>query len=82
MTAEYEKRLQDFDKYISTMTTEEYKDYIAAKYHGIEDTVTGNATITKGMSTENHTYTKAYKQRLKQFILKNRSRVKYYYTNP
>ena len=37
---EYEKRLQDFDKYISTMTKEEYKEYITTKYHGIEDTVT------------------------------------------
>ncbi|SVC10235.1 uncharacterized protein METZ01_LOCUS263089, partial [marine metagenome] len=28
------------------MTKEEYKDYIATKYYGIEDTVTENTRIT------------------------------------
>ena len=54
---EYENRLQDFDKYISTMTKEEYKEYIATKYHGIEDTVTGNTRIYTGTSEKKHTYT-------------------------
>jgi hypothetical protein len=54
---EYENRLQDFDKYISTMTKEEYKEYIATKYHGLEDTITGNTRIYTGTSEENHTYT-------------------------
>ena len=57
MTAEYENRLKDFDKYISTMTKEEYKEYIATKYHGIEDTVTGNTRIYTGTSEKKHTYT-------------------------
>ena len=54
---EYENRLQEFDKYISTMTKKEYKEYIATKYYGLEDTITGNTRIYTGDASENHTYT-------------------------
>tara|TARA_B100000586_G_C19722757_1_gene266348 strand:+ start:168 stop:488 length:321 start_codon:yes stop_codon:yes gene_type:complete len=53
--------MTDFDKYISTMTKEEYKDYIATKYYRIEDTVTENTRITAvggdKSKQENHLYT-------------------------
>ena len=53
--------MTDFDKYISTMTKEEYRDYIATKYYRIEDTVTENTRITAvggdKSKQENHLYT-------------------------
>ena len=49
---------EDFKKFHSTMTKEEYKEYIAAKYHRIEDTVTENTRITAvGGKTVDHLYT-------------------------
>ena len=49
--------LKIYEKFLSTMTEEEYKDYIATKYYGIEDTVTGNTRIYTGTSEKKHTYT-------------------------
>ena len=49
--------LKVYEKFLSTMTKEEYKDYIATKYYGLEDSITGNTRIYTGTSEKNHTYT-------------------------
>ena len=54
MTVKHER---EYKKFLSTMTEEEYKEYIATKYYGIEDTVTGNSRIYTGTSEKKHTYT-------------------------
>jgi len=50
---------KEYEKFLSTMTEEEYKDYIKIKYYGIEDTVTENTRITAvgGGKREDHLYT-------------------------
>ena len=39
-------RLEVYKKFLSTMSKEEYKDYIKTKYYGMEDTVTESTRIT------------------------------------
>ena len=50
---------KEYEKFLSTMTEEEYRDYIKTKYYGIEDTVTENTRITAvgGGKREDHLYT-------------------------
>ena len=50
---------KEYEKFLSTMTKEEYRDYIKTKYYGIEDTVTENTRITavSGGKREDHLYT-------------------------
>ena len=50
---------KEYEKFLSTMTKEEYRDYIKTKYYGIEDTVTENTRITAvgGGKREDHLYT-------------------------
>ena len=50
-------RLEVYKKFLSTMSKEEYKEYITTKYHGLEDSITGNTRIYTGDASENHTYT-------------------------
>ena len=52
-----EKHEREYKKFLSTMTDEEYKEYIATKYYGLEDTITGNTRIYTGDAEEKHTYT-------------------------
>ena len=37
---------KEYEKFLSTMTKEEYKDYIKTKYYGMEDTITESTRIT------------------------------------
>jgi len=46
--------LKVYQKFLSTMTDEEYKEYIATKYYDLEDTITENNRITTGTKGENH----------------------------
>ena len=50
---------KEYEKFLSTMTEEEYRDYIKTKYYGIEDTITENTRITavRGGKREDQLYT-------------------------